>query len=79
MGVKTWSWYIPTTTSNFFLLFFKKIVSAEKGPWILIPLFLSTFIDGLTIFKSSLKLLILSQWGFNPVTAILGANLNVFL
>ena len=29
--------------------------------------------------RTSLKLSILSQWGFNPVTAILGENLSIFL
>ena len=28
-GAKTWSWYIPTITSNLFKLLLKKIVSAE--------------------------------------------------
>ena len=27
-GVRTWSWYMPITTSNFFIFFFKKKVSA---------------------------------------------------
>ena len=73
MGVKTWSWYIPIITSNFFLLFFKNIVSAGKGPFTFI-LFFKDLITGCTILISSLNSKILSQWGFKPKTAILGLN-----
>ena len=47
--------------SNFFLLFFKKIVSAANGPDILKFDLFNVFIAGLIIFSSSLKTSILSQ------------------
>ena len=72
MGVKTWSWYMPTIKSYFSLFDFVKIVSADRGPLILIFDFFKLLIAGKIIFLSSLNLSILSQCGFNPVTAILG-------
>ena len=45
-GVRTWSWYIPITTSYLSIFFFKKNVSAGNGPSIFIPLFFKTFIAG---------------------------------
>ena len=52
IGVSTWSWYIPKMISKFFLLFFKKIVSAAKGPEIFIPLVERYLMAGFKIFKS---------------------------
>ena len=72
IGDKTWSWYIPIITSNFFLFWFKNIVSAEKGPLIFNFFFLSNSNAGEIIFLSSLILKKFSQWGFNPQTAIEG-------
>ena len=55
----------------FFLFFFKKIVSAENGPFTSNLFDLRAKIAGLIIVKSSF-LLILSQCGLRPVTAIFG-------
>ena len=56
IGVKTWSWYMPTITSKSFLFFFKKAVSADRGPVMLYFDFLKYLIIGLIIFSSSLNL-----------------------
>ena len=69
MGVKTWSWYIPTITSNFFKFCFKKIVSVGNGPSILTPFLFKNFIAGIIIFFSSLNFSLVSQCGFIPVIA----------
>ena len=69
---------MPTITSNFLRLSFKNKVSAGKGPEILY-LFFNNLIVGLIIFSSSLKILILSQCGLSPVTAILGFLLKYSL
>ena len=79
IGVNTWSWYIPTTTSNFLIFFFKKKVSAEKGPDILIFLFFKKFIAGIISVFSSLILSIVSQCGFKPKIAIFGIFFNFVL
>ena len=71
-GVMTWSWYIPITTSNFFILFFVNKVSAGNGPLTLRFFFCACLIAGLIILFSSLFLKFDSQWGFNPVTANFG-------
>jgi len=46
------------------------MVSAEYGPLTFIPFFFLILITEGIIFSSSLNLEILSQCGFNPVTAI---------
>ena len=71
IGVKTWSWYMPITISNFSIFFFKKKVSAGKGPDTWMFFFISIIIAGLIILSSSLNLSTVSQWGFNPKIAIL--------
>ena len=72
MGVRTWSWYMPIATSNFFKFFVAKKVSAENGPLTKILFFISFFIAGIIILFSSLILFMLSQCGFKPSTAING-------
>ena len=79
IGVNTWSWYMPITTSNLSILFLEKKVSAEKGPVILILFFNKFFIAGLIMLSSSLYCLIVSQWGFKPKIAKKGFFLRVFL
>ena len=79
MGVNTWSWYIPITTSNFFTFFSINKVSAAKGPKILIFFFVKYFIAGLIILFSSFLFSVDSQWGFKPVIAIFGILFKNFL
>ena len=79
IGPRTWSWYIPIITSNFLISFFKKIVSAGKGPWIGILFLFKELIAGIIILFSSLTFTGLSQWGFRPVIAILAFFPNFLL
>ena len=69
---------MPIITSNLALFFFKKAVSAGYGPEIAY-FFFKYSIAGLIIFSSSLNLLIDSQCGFKPKTAISGLKPNLFL
>ena len=73
-GVKTWSWYMPTTTSNLSIFLLIKKVSAEKGPCKFNFLFFSKFIAGIMCSSSSPLFSIVSQCGFKPKIAILGLN-----
>ena len=60
---------MPITTLYLSIFFFKKKVSDEKGPLILMPFFIKYFIVGIIIFSSSLKLSIVSQCGLSPKMA----------
>ena len=79
IGPSTWSWYIPTITSNLLVFSLKKIVSGEYGPSTLILILFKYFIAGIISFFSLLSLSKLSQCGFSPVTAIFGLVLSIFL
>ena len=79
IGVNTWSWYIPTTKSNFFRFFDKNNASAECGPKTLIFCFFNFLIAGFIIFSSSENFSLEKQCGFRPVIAILIFFLKYFL
>ena len=65
----------PNYNIKLFNIFFK-IVSEEYGPETLILIFFKYFIAGKIFSLFSLSKL--SQCGFNPVTAILGAIFKTF-